>query len=558
MIDSKHDTEIFEVEVAKRQAQVANMNLGRSKIGQDDPARKHLEDFFSDPANRKGTRSYPVNGPTGSVGRTHPGTTVLPAGSTKPLILGPGSGPVLTEAQAGRAQQADSDQATGERRVQEVFDQATKSDPGTLAPLLSPLLLQAKKKIAELGTAGVRKAQYGVTHDGEVGKRTARIDGIVTGFKTEVDNVLRNRSWETTVKDRNDYFASKDNQEMAALALTRAKDDLGRASAIYASLYSALGFDEARIGRITAASGEVGLLDVQAALPPVEWTGFLTAVTENDELLAFAIAHGTELATVANPGAVIRVWQANPTHVTKDSATTILGLALVGGDAASGAKAATWLGTVPVPDIGVLTNISNDMTSLKTVGSYVACGGDVVSTKEMRALAEAPSLPQITAFYRKVSTTQADAATAWTSLKNAVDDEQKRSQIIRSVAKAEGATRVLFDLLVAEWGQLNDRESVKSTTVARLLKAGILIVRGKYYESGNYGKGAIYVYEFAGQGRLYPEWHVHFKYQSKAWQITGGGWKNGDEKFDVGVKTFDNALGLQEVMKGKPGWIKPR
>lgn len=558
LIDSEHDNEIFEVEIAKRRAQVTNMNLGGSKIKQDDPARKNLEGFFADPSHRKGTRSYPVNGPTeGGGGRVHPGTTVL-APSQTTLILGSGGGPALTEEQAGRSQQAESDQATAEKQVQDFFDESTKSNPDTLAPLLNHLLLRAKKGIAELGTAGARKAQHGVTHQDETEQRAFKINGIVEEFKVQVGNVLSKRAWETTVKDRNEYFASKDNKEMAALALARAKDDLGQASAIYAALYSAVGFDKERIGRVTSASGEAGLLEVHKALPEGEWAGFLTAVTADEVLLAFAITHGKELAAVPNAGAAIRVWQANPDKVTKETAATILGLSLVGGDATAGATAATWMGTVPIPDIGVLTTISGTMTSIKNVGLYVACGGDVLSTNEMRAMTEKPDLKDITTFYSKVSTTRADAAAAWTSLKDAVDDEKKRCQIIRSVVKAEGATPVLFNLLVAEWDDLNDRESVTSGTVARLLSAGLLIVRGKYYESGKYGKGAIYVFELAGQGRLYPEWHVHFKYQSKKWEISGGGWKNSDEKFGVGVKTFDNALGLQKVMEGKKGWVQPK
>lgn len=549
ILDPSVEDEVIDVEIAKRQAQVANMNLGRGRIAQHNPERQNIEAFFADPANRKGDRSYPAVGP-GVKGDRGPRADGAPTAATTTLpgvlVVGPDASSRLPE------------QATGEQEIQDHYRQLTVANP-LAAGLLDPILREAMTAIEEVGRHGVRKVTHGAGQDGDVRKRGEKITGIVTGFKRDASRAVEQQSWEGTVTARNDFINGKEKKEMAARALERAGQDIGRAGAIYDSLYQPIAFDEERVARLASTSSERQLIGLSGVIPPAAWAALLSTITASDELIQFAIAHQPALTGVANAALVVPVWHANPAHITSVAdVNAILALNLVQNDVAKGIDAASVLGTVPVPDIAALTVIDGQVASIKNVKTWAAIGGDVLATKGIRALPEAPKLEVIQTFYAKAGRTKAEAQQSWTDLTTHVTDDQKKSQIVQSVAKAEKATLADFNRIVTNWATLGDRTTVNSATVAQLVTAGILLPVGSTYTSTEWGRGATYFFTIGGQGRLTPEWHIHFKFDKKDPTVVGAGWKNQSQKHTLGVKTFDQAATLQKAIRDTNKWIVVR
>jgi hypothetical protein len=546
VISSDLDNEIFEVEVDKRKAQVANMNIGRPRIGVQDPRRQKLQGFFADPTNRKGTRSYPASGP-GAAGPRAARADGAP-NTTLPDVLVVGADATVSPRLP--------EQATGEHDIQAHFDALTGPDP-TLIPLLDPIRVAALTAVGDLGRVGTRKVTYGAGQGDDAAKLTEKVTNVVATFRRDTAKAREHQQWEDTVATRNTFVAGKADAEMASLALERAKDDIGLAGRIYDTLYEVLALDKACIARIAATDTETAMLALHAVIPAPAWAEFLTAATRSDALVAFATAHQADLAGVPNAGAVLQVWQANPTHVTSVAdADTVLALALVNHDVTMAVDAAALVGTPQVPDLTALTLIATggQITTVKTLKLYASLGGDVLATKGMRSLPEKPTFDQIKAFYLKVGRNPAEATNSWQLLTANVADDLKKVQIIKSVVKAAAAQLVDFNRLVTNWANLSDRTTVADGIVVLLVKSGLLVPVGHSYTSATWGKGAAYVFNLAGQGRLNPEWHVHFKFGAKT-TVCGAGWKNDAEAGDPGVKSFSAGSGLENAITGAAKWL---
>jgi hypothetical protein len=262
---------------------------------------------------------------------------------------------------------------------------------------------------------------------------------------------------------------------------------------------------------------------------------------------------------VADAATVVQVWQANPTYVTSVAdANSILALNLVNNDAPKGIAAATLLGTAQVPDIATLSAIdAGGQLTIKALTAYTALGGDLLASKGMRALAEQPKLDDIKAFNLKAGRTPQEAAASWALLQANVADDLKKTQIIRSVVKADKADLAAFNRLVTNWGDLSDRDSISSEMVASLVTSGLVVPKGKVYDSNTWGKGCIYVFELAGQGRLFPEWHLHFEFGKKT-TVKGAGWKNQDTRYGLGEKTFAHSAKLEKAIQDAGKWLAVR
>jgi hypothetical protein len=116
--------------------------------------------------------------------------------------------------------------------------------------------------------------------------------------------------------------------------------------------------------------------------------------------------------------------------------------------------------------------------------------------------------------------------------------------------------------LAENYGNLQDKAVIKSTMVAKLLEAGLLIVASSnHYDTGD-GKGQTFVFKFPGgaRTRLRPEWHIHFQAAggNNPAIAAGTGWKHKNEKFQRGRKVFDPTDGgLPRVLKAKDKWHPP-
>jgi hypothetical protein len=394
-----------------------------------------------------------------------------------------------------------------------------------------------------MGKNKLSKVAHGAGQAGDSAKLTESLTTVVEQFRTDAHREVERGEWEDSVRARSAFVKSKANQEMAERALGRAKQAVPLATDIYDGLYEPLGFAEPAIAEIAQASCEAQLLALCAVIPPGDWPALLVAATKSAALLAFTVGHQASLAGVADTAKVIRVWHANATAITSVAqCQTILGLNLVNGDVLKAVKAARILGTVPVPDVATLAALDagGHLASIAEMESLAKLGGDLVANKSMRALPTPPKDTEITAFNTKAGTTAAEVAECWDLLTANVDDDLKKCQIIKSLAMAPEAKRTHFKTLVENYDDLMDRTSISGSTVASLLDAGLLKARGKKYSSGNWGPGAVYVFELTGQGRLHPEWHIHFKSAGgkKEALVAGAGWKDADEKYGAGVKTF--------------------
>lgn len=542
VMDPSYDDEVFEIAAAKRDAEISHLGLGNNTIKESDPRRQHLESFFGDPSHRKGTRSYPVNGPSGG-----PRQRPLPTGNlnTAPspgvLVLGPGGGPALLPAHA----QAQRDLETAYTRV-------TTENPAT-SVLVGPLRTDALASLDRLAAAHQRKVARGLpapTDELEGGLRK-----IVTSFGAEADRVLRQQRWEDLVRARMEFLATRSEKVLAEQAMQRAGDDMVLAGEIYDGLYAPLGFAPDAIGRITSGGHERALVDLRKVIPAPVWAGFLAGVTKSDPVLAFAVANGASVATDADPSSVLRVWRLlTGTLASVATARAVLALpTLVGGDVDRALKVARVLGTTAVPDLVKLTQIDGGgvIDTAAKLARLAGLGGDPETNHRILALTDPVSDKDLTAFNSRLGTSCTDAEARWTTLTTAVADEKTRSQVIRSFAKAPEAGLTDWTLLLDNWDDFLDRTSVDSAQVARLLTCGVFRASRNIYFSPNWGNGCVYTFSFVGGGRIEPEWHIHFQGRGT---VVGAGWKNKAQKGDPGVKTYDQAPSLQTALKAVDVW----
>jgi hypothetical protein len=113
--------------------------------------------------------------------------------------------------------------------------------------------------------------------------------------------------------------------------------------------------------------------------------------------------------------------------------------------------------------------------------------------------------------------------------------------------------------MVDSWDDMSDRGTVDGKIVAQLVSKGMLIAKGKLYNSGTWGHGAVYVFEVPGGGRIEAEWHIHFQSAggNREANIAGAGWKNASQKYGVGAKSFDgNEPQLVAAMRATDKWLK--
>jgi hypothetical protein len=365
--------------------------------------------------------------------------------------------------------------------------------------------------------------------------------------------------------------ASKSDAAMAKQALVRAKLNpakpaIAHATEIFDGLYQPLAFAAPAIAEITNASAEQELLNLRPSMAPVDWSPFLVTATSSTSLITFAVARRASLGGVANPAAIVRCWHGNPAALASVAdCQNVLSLALVNNDVDKAVVAASILGTPQIANLPALTTLvaSGLFTTINQIRTVSRLGGDVACNKRMLDLTGAPGLKndEVSAFNLKAGTTVADALQCWTLLSANVADEQKKVQIVRSLVLAPSATRAHFMLMVQNYAALMDREHISCAHVVTLINAGMVIPKGRYYDSPRSGKGCVYVFELAGQGRLEPEWHIHFASAggNRPANAVGTGWKNKSERFDQQVKTFTpNSQALIACLKTAQAWVEVR
>lgn len=554
LLDPEAEDDVFDIAQGKREAELANMRLGATGIGANDPRRQTLETFFADPANQKGSRSRPAKltgggGAPNAAGRGNTATTALPA----VMVVGADA----TTAPRSR------EQADAEHRILQIAQAAVAKTP-SLSGVVGGLKTRALTQIAALGKNKLAKMNRSTGQGDDMADLAAQAKIIVDAFQADVTRQEDAAAWEATVEERNAFVASKADPAMAAKALERAKQAIPLAGQIYDLIYAPLAFAEASISRVTALGAEQRLIDLHPTFHVGTWPAFVTAATTGPQgRLQFALDNAATLVAVAAPGPALRVWFANSAKVTSAAdAQAILGLSLVGGDPVIGASAAKLIGLSMVPDLATLTAINNSgsFASIDEIKGLGALGGDLVTSKQMRALTKSPLHDKhITAFNARAGTTAVQIAQEWAHITATLSDDGLRGNMVRALALAEdGAGRTDLRRLVDNWSDMSDRSSVDGDVVAQLVSKGLLVARGKMYNSGNWGHGAVYVFEVAGGGRIEAEWHIHFKSAGghREANVAGAGWKNAAQKYGVGQKSFDgNEPKLVKAMRDTGKWL---
>jgi hypothetical protein len=553
LLDPAYEDDVFDIAQGKRQAEVANMQVGARGIGAGDPRRQTLESFFSDPSNQKGSRSSPAKlggsgGARSAAGRGNSPSAPLP----DVLVVG---------ADATTAPRS-KEQADAEHKIQDIAQAAVAATP-SLTAAVAALKSRALARLADLGKNKMAKKNRSIGQADDMAAVTAQAKAIVDEFQADVGRKADAATWEATVEERNAFVAGKPNTAMAAHALERAKQSIPLAGQIYDLIYAPVDFADASIARVTALGAEQRLVDLQPTLPGGSWQAFVKAATAVDGRLQFALDHAAALAAVAAPGPALRVWFANPAKVASAAeAQDILGLTLVGGDPVVGAKAARLIGLPMVPDLATLTAINNSgsFASIAAITDLSGLGGDLVSSQQMRALKPAPHDKHITGFNAKAGATATQVAASWAHLTTTITDDTVRGHMVRALALADaeaGATDLTR--LVDNWVKMSDRTTVDGDVVALLVGKGMLVGRGTLYNSGNWGHGGVYVFEVPGGGRIQAEWHIHFKSGggNREATVAGAGWKNASQKYGTGQKTFEgNETKLVQAMRDKKVWRK--
>lgn len=547
-LDPAYEEDVFDVAQGKREAELANMRLGSKGIGADDPRRQSLESFFADPSHQKGSRARPARLTGGGAAAAKASSRGQPTAPLPDvLVVGP-------DASARPKEQADA-----EHRIAEIAAAAVAKAPSASGHVAA-LKTRALADLAAIGRSKLAKKNRSIGTDDDMASLAQRAEAIVARFRVDVESKASTEAWNTTVQERNDFLASRPNSAMATKALERAGSSVGFAGQIYDLVYAPLAFAEASIARVTALTAERRLVDLAPTFPAPAWPAFVQAATAVDGRLAFALDKGAELAAAAVPAAALRVWFANPAKLASVAdAQTILALALVGNDPVLGAKAARLVGAPMIPDVATLTATAagGAFASIDEISKLAPLGGDLVSSKQMRALAAPPRDEHITAFNQRAGATATQVAAEWTHLTATVADVEDQATLVRVFALAPEAGTVDLRRLVDNWANLSDRTTVEGAVVAKLVKKGLLLPKGTKYNSGTWGHGGVYRFELPGGGRIEAEWHIH--YQSgggKEATIAGAGWKNKAQKYGVGAKSFDgNEPDLVAAMRTKNAWM---
>jgi hypothetical protein len=550
LLDEAYEDDVFDIAQGKREAEVSNMQLGSKGIGANDPRRQTLESFFSDPAKQKGSRSSPAKLTGGSGAARAAGPGQLPSA--------PLPGVMVVGADATTAPRS-KEQADAEHKIHDIAQAAVAKTP-SLSGVVQALKSRALTSIAAMGKNKLAKMNRSIGQDDDMAALAAEAKAIVDQFQADVTRKAEAATWEATVDERNAFVAGKPNPAMAAQALERAKQAIPLAAQIYDLIYAPLDFADASIARVTALNAEQRLVNLQPTMPGT-WQAFVKAATAVDKRLQFALDNAADLATVAAPGPALRVWFANPTKIANAAeAQAILGLSLVGNDPVVGAKAARQIGLSMIPDLATLTTINDSglFDSIADIADLAALGGDLVTSKAIRELDPAPADKHISAFNAKAGTTATQVAASWTHLTTTIADDTVRGQIVSSLALAPDAGKTDLTRMVDNWAAMSNRTTVEGDVVAQLVSKGMLVARGKTYDSGTWGKGAVYTFELAGGGRIHAEWHIHFQSAGGKREATvaGAGWKNASQKYGVGQKSFDgNETKLVKAMRDTGKWI---
>lgn len=458
------------------------------------------------------------------------------------LVLGAAAGPARTPAQSDAL-----------AALQAEHDRVVTASPPT-GVLLAPALRSATDEIDQLTAADTRRSSRGLP-EGAV-PLADRLAAVVARFATEAKRLQKQQQWEDLVAARHAFVAGKGDAVHAEQALARAADDVVLAGRVYDELYSPLGFAADLTAR--TAGNENALLELKASIPAPLWPTFLTTVSTSDELMAFALTNGAQVAADADPSSVLRVWHGLPSDVaTAAVARGLLGLAtLVGGDVAKALRAGKLLGTDSVPDVAKLEEIDADgtITTIARVEKLAGLGGDPLTNHRILKLADPVSEDQLKEFNSRLAKTHVAGSELWTALTTTLPDAQKRAQVIRSFAKAPDAGSADLTTLLDNWDRFHDRTAVSATQVASLVTVGVLVPAGNLYTSGEWGKGCVYTFNFAGQGRIEAEWHIHYAADGAKTRTVGAGWKNASQKHDRGVKTFDQAPKLITAITAVGRW----
>jgi hypothetical protein len=202
---------------------------------------------------------------------------------------------------------------------------------------------------------------------------------------------------------------------------------------------------------------------------------------------------------------------------------------------------------------------SGAFASIAELTELAELGGDLVSSKRMRALASPPRDEHITAFNQRAGTTAAQVAAEWAHIQATIADVGLHGLLVRAFALAPDARPVDLGRMVDNWTAMSDRSTVEGNVVAALVNRGMLLPKGKSYNSGTWGHGGVYRFEIPGGGRIEAEWHIHYQSSGskKEATIAGAGWKNKAQKYGVGQKSFDgNEPQLVAAIRAKGEWMK--
>ncbi|PZV12170.1 MAG: hypothetical protein DCF20_18050 [Pseudanabaena sp.] len=268
-------------------------------------------------------------------------------------------------------------------------------------------------------------------------------------------------------------------------------------------------------------------------------------------LLAEVKPHKREL------GNLLTVQMLNPQAFPKlEHVQTLLGMRLIENNLLRAKWAAGILGSLSIPDLQTLVHLDGNgqISTYQQLKKLFAIGGNIDANLSMQAAAIDER--DIVEFNKKAGVTKQEILGCWNTLNNTIVDPSKKQQVMRSFRIATNAKKADLEKLVNNFSQLNDRTTVDSKIVSSLLSVGLLRAKGNIYTSGKQGIGSSWVFEYAGGGRLIPEWHVHYQADGSKTKVSGAGWKN--EKFGVGEKTFGEAEPLRKALQNAGVWQEPK
>ena len=234
---------------------------------------------------------------------------------------------------------------------------------------------------------------------------------------------------------------------------------------------------------------------------------------------------------------------------------TLLSLRLIENDLVRVKWAAEILGSLSIPNLQTLVHLDGNkqISKYSELKKLFAMGGNIEANLSMQAAAIEER--DIVEFNKKAGVTNQEILGCWNNLNNKIEEPTKQ-QVMRSFRIATKAEKADLEKLVNNFSQLQDRKTIKSTIVSSLLSVGLLRAKGNVYSSNTYGIGSRWLFEYVGQGKLIPEWHVHYQADGGKTKVTGAGWKN--EKHGVGQKTFGSEEPLRKALKDAGVWQEPK